>query len=453
MSFALIFAGLCFFFNPYFAAVDILPDCIGALLVVWGIYPLSRLYAPMREASRAFLFFALADFVKNILLVFVFGMSVMGEQEVLILIVAFLSATVGTLFAVQALRALFDALYTVAAREECKSLYGSVEGQRSKTENMARFAVIFVVLREAISLLPEFAALLNTTYVDSEFIRLYDYIGTMRILALVPVLGLGIAYLVLLSRYFLTVHRARDFRVALSARYDTFMQAHPGIRIKARHAAAFLLLGIGALLLTDFYLDVRNIIPDPIGALCMLAGVLLLRLPRKALLPAAGLTALFGIVSAISARSSYLFSLHHVGADITRSEAVAREYLVMWLLSLLEMLVFLAMLAFLLIALRKTLARWGGYKPVHMDDFEKRNEALVREEFDWQFIKCYILGFFSALVSFLFDYLQSWPSTRIFRLLEGLWILDFALALFFGIYFCYTLSLAMGKIRERFQYE
>ena len=111
------------------------------------------------------------------------------------------------------------------------------------------------------------------------------------------------------------------------------------------------------------------------------------------------------------------------------------------------------MLAFLLLALRKALILWGGYKPTLMDDFEKRNEKLVRDEFDWQFIKCYILGFLSALASFLFDYLQSWPSGRIFRLLEGFWILDFALALLFAIYFCYTLSLAMGKIKERFQFE
>ena len=453
MHFSLIFAGLCFFFNPYFAAVDVLPDCIGALLVFLGAYPLARLYAPMREAGRAFLFLALADFVKNILLVFVFGMSVMGEQEVLILIVAFLSATVGTLFAVQALRALFDGLYAVAAREDCVALYGSADGERSKTERMGRFAVLFVVLREAISLLPEFAALLNTTYVDSDLIRLYDYIGTMRVLALVPVLGLGIAYLVVLSRYFLAVSRERTFRATLATRYGSFMREHPGIRIKARHAVAFALIGIGALLLTDFYLDVRNIIPDPLGAVCLLVGVLLLRLPLKATVPTVSMIGVFLLVSALSSHKSYLFSATRVAADITRSEVVAREYLVMWLLSLLEMLVFLVMLAFLLLALRKTLTKWGGYRPSHMDDFEKRNEKLVREEFDWQFIKCYILGFLSALASFLFDYLQSWPSARIFRLLEGFWMLDFALALLFAIYLIYTLSLAMGKVRERFQFE
>ena len=453
MHFTLIFAGLCFFFNPYFAAVDILPDCIGALLVALGLLPLARLYAPMREAQRAFLILALADFVKNLLLVFVFGMSVMGEQEVLILIVAFLSATVGTLFAVQALRALFDGLYTVAAREECAALYGAAGTDRSVTERMGRFAVLFVILREVISLLPEFAALLNTTYVDSEFIRLYDYIGTMRILVMIPVLVLGVIYLVKLIRYFCLTAREREFRVSLAMHYEQFMAAHPGIRIKARHAAAFLLMGVGCLLLCDFYLDFQNIIPDPLGALCLLGGVLLLRLPARIAVSAACLVDGYGVIAAISTVSAYRFSVTYVAADITRSEAVAREYLSMWLLSLAEMLVFLVMLALLLLALRRTLIKWGGYRPARMDDFEIRNEQLVRDEFDWQLIKCYILGFLSAVASFLFDYLKSWPSTRAFRFMEGLWIIDFTLALVFAVYVCYTLTLAMERVRERFQFE
>lgn len=453
MHFSLIFAGLSFFFNPYFAAVDVLPDFVGALLVAIGLVPLARLYTPMGEAKRAFLLLALADFVKNILLVFVFGMSMMGEQEVLVLIVAFLSATVGVLFAVQAFRTLFDGFYTMASREDCYALYGCADSKRSTTERMGRFAVLFLVLREAISLLPEFAALLNSTYVDGELVRLYDYIGTMRVLVLIPVLFLGIAYLVMLCRYFRLVARQRELRAALAARYDAFISAHPGIRIKARHAAAFFSIGIGTLLLADFYLDSRNILPDALGAICLLAGVLLLRLPRKTTVSATALIGVFGLVAALSSHKSYLFSSSHVAADITRSEAVAREYLIMWLLSLLEMLAFLVMLALLLLALRKTLMLWGGYRPERIDGFEERNAKTVRDEFDWQLIKCYILGFLSAIASFLFDYLQSWPSARIFRLLEGFWILDFSLALIFAVYLCYTLSLAMDKVRERFRFE
>lgn len=453
MHFTLIFIGLCFFFNPYFAAVDILPDCIGALLVAVGLLPLARLYAPMREARTAFLYLAAIDLVKNILLAFVFGMSMMGEQEVLILIVAFLSATVGVLFAVRAMHLLFDGFYTVASREDCMVLYGSQGGKFSKTERVERFAVIFLVLREVISLLPEFAALLNTTYVDSEMINLYDYIGTMRVLVLIPVLGLGVAYLVQISRYFHLIQTLREFRAALATRYEGYMAEHPGIRIKARHAAAFLLIGIGMLCMTDFYLDFKNIIPDPLGALLLLCGVLLLRLPKETVLPAALSVGVYGVVSAVSSHKAELFSTSYVAADITRSEEVAREYLTMWLSSLLEMLVFLAMLAFLLLALRKTLVKWGGYRPERVDDFEERNEKRVRDELDWQLIKCYIFGFLSALVSFLFDYLKSWPSTRAFRLLEGFWILDFAVALFFAVYTAYTLSLAMGKVKERFQFE
>ena len=42
MSFALIFAGLLFFCNPTFSAIDVLPDFIGCVLLFLGLFRLSR---------------------------------------------------------------------------------------------------------------------------------------------------------------------------------------------------------------------------------------------------------------------------------------------------------------------------------------------------------------------------------------------------------------------------
>ena len=116
------------------------------------------------------------------------------------------------------------------------------------------------------------------------------------------------------------------------------------------------------------------------------------------------------------------------------------------------------LLLFLILALRAVLVKWGGYLPEHADaDFEARQESMVREEFDWQLIKCYIFGFISALLSFFFDYFKTWPNTEALRyfsrLMEGLWIPDFLLAIFFAAYMSYTLTLVFAKIGERFLFE
>ena len=456
--FILVLIGLCFFFNPYFSAIDFLPDFIGCLLIAIGLIPLSRISLPLKDAQRGFLRLALIDAAKQVLLLFVFSSSAMGEQEVLLLIVAFLSATLGTVFAVLAMRALFDGIGWLADTYECDGLCTVKRHGRSRTELFARFTVIFVITKEAILLLPEFAALLNSTYVDSKYVRLYDYIGLMRALAIIPVLIFGLVWLFSLVIYFVRVCKEKEFLKALNEQYIAYMEKHPGTRVKSRYFVAFCLIAAGLFFLTDFYLDYRNIISDTAGGCLILCGVLLLGVPRKAWVPAMLSAALYTVVASLSSHKSYLFVSEHIGSDIARSEAVASEYQIMWLCALAEFLCFLVLLLFLILALRAVLVKWGGYLPEHADaDFEARQESMVREDFDWQLIKCYIFGFISALLSFFFDYFKTWPNTEALRyfsrLMEGLWIPDFLLAIFFAAYMSYTLTLVFAKIGERFLFE
>ena len=456
--FLLVLIGLCFFFNPYFATIDFLPDCIGCLLVAIGLLPLSRISFPLREARNCFLRLALIDVVKQGMLFFVFSNSTMGEQEVLLLIIAFLSATVGTLFCVLAMRALFEGLGWIADTYDAKSLREIRRGNRSRTDLFGRSTVFFIVLKEAVLLLPEFAALLNSTYVDSQYVRLYNYIGVMRALAMIPAVILGVWWLCQLIVYFVRLFREKTFLQTLGNEYAGYIANHPGTRVKSRYFAAFCLIGVGLCFLVDFYLDDRNMISDTVGGGLLFLGVLLFGLPLKSCLPAAISAVLYTAIATVSSKKTYLFVSSHAGADIARSEAVASEYQVMWLFSLAEFLCFLVFLLFFLLALRAILLKWGGYIPEHTDvDFEKRHARKIKDEFDWQLIKCYILGFCSALLSFFFDYFQTWPDTeklRYFsRFMEGLWIPDFLLAIFFATYMCYTLTLVFGKIGERFRFE
>ena len=68
-------------------------------------------------------------------------------------------------------------------------------------------------------------------------------------------------------------------------------------------------------------------------------------------------------------------------------------------------------------------------------------------------IKCFMLGFISALFSFLYDYIKVWPEKRIYRILEFLWMPDFLFAIIFAAYFCYLLSTISIQIEARHYYE
>ena len=458
MGFLSVLVGLCFFFNPYIAGVDVLPDFIGCLLIALGLIPSARVFRGLREAKRRFLTLAALDAVKQMMLAFIFSSSALGEQETLLLTVAFVSATVGTWFAVLAMRSLFDGLAWMLDTYECNELIGATATKRSKTERLARFTVIFIVVKETLLLLPEFAALLNSSYVDSGAVRLYDYIGVMRGLVILPVLILGIVWLCSTIAYFSRLLRQRELLNALREQYIAHLDAHPGVRILARYFLSFVLLALGGFFLVDFYLDFQNIIPDVVGAILLFSGVLLLGVGKKRIAWAATFSALYGAVAAFSGTKAYRFVTSYIGSDITRSEEAAAAYAGMWISALFEMFAFLALLALVLLCLRAVLMAWGGYRPEHPDEaFEERHERRIRDEFDGRLIKCYVFGFISAIVSFLFDYVKTWSDAKELRyfgrLLEALWIPDFLLGILFAAYFAYLLTQVYAKIGERFQFD
>ncbi len=451
----LICIGFVFFFNPYFAAIDVLPDFIGAIFVILGLIPFSRIDRHMQEASKAFFYFLLADLVKNLLLLFVFGMGAKGEQELLLLIISFLSATVRTYFAVVAINAFFDGMDMLAGTYDCEALYLRWDKKYSICERMRRFSVIFFIVREIVLLLPEFAALMNSSSAETGMINLYQYIGVMRILAFLPALVLGIVWLVSILYYFAKVKGEERFLTSLGEAYSSFMERHPGIRVKAFYRAVFILMLIGALFLVDFYIDFQNIISDTVAGIILLLAILLAA--KDSLLKKWGLwlsAIIFTVIATVSSYFSYQFSSEHYAENIGKDQVVFKAYTTMWIFSLLEFLAFLAFLILLLFFLREIIKNKTGYVFEHEPaEFELRNRKRVLEEFDWQLIKCFILGFISGLFSFLYDYIKEWPNTKAFRILEFFWCADFLCALLFAVYFGYTLFLIFGKIKERYRFE
>ena len=98
VRFGLVLFGLCFFFNPGFSAVDVLPDFIGCMLIWLGLSRISLISAPMREARGAFLKLAAVDVVKTFALIIVFRAGSSSEQPISLLIIAFSAALVGMYF-------------------------------------------------------------------------------------------------------------------------------------------------------------------------------------------------------------------------------------------------------------------------------------------------------------------------------------------------------------------
>ncbi len=483
LGFTLVFIGLLFFFNPYFAVIDFLPDFIGCILILCGLERVSCINRTMGEARTAFFKLLAFDLVKSIVIVIMMAITPDAERPVALLSLSFVYAIVGFYFTYGAMSALFDGFYNLAATGDCPALWTNCKHQsvfvllfdkcraalarrsqeeaapramreRSCTEQMLRRTLVFVAIKEIVCTLPEFAALSTSTYIDSDLIRIYDHIGIMRFLAFFAVAIVGVVWLVYLCRYFALLRRQKSFREELGARYAEFVHTHPGAAVTRRYGLVFILFAFGAACLCDFYIDFKNILPDWLGAACFLLGILLTDLSRKQKLIGGAGALVFGTLTILSTRFSYAFVTNYSGAEISKTAEAASAYQLMWLMALGEFLTFLVMLGCVLWLLRIIIQKWAGYI-AHFEDhaFEKRRRAAFLAEFDGELLKVFVFGFLSGLVSFLYDYIKEIPGKGIFRLLEFFWAVDFSLALVFAVVLGFTLSAIHTEIRQRFLYD
>ena len=458
IRFGTVLVGLLFFCNPYFAAVDVLPDFIGCLLIWLGLSRIAPLHSYARDAQSAFLKLAGVDAIKSLLLIAVFSMGYgTAEQPTALLVIAFAAGVVELFFLLPALRALFDSFFMLASRYDCTALYANPHGGLSKTDSICRLSMIFVVVREIACLLPEITALSTSSFSDSAFDRIYEFIGIMRLLACVFVALCGLYWVVRLLCYFRKLHREREMLSQVAESYCAYRTAHPGITVIRRHAVSFALLGAGFLLLTDFYLDFANVIPDHVAGILICLGAILpmgLSALRAATAVAAGV---YTVVSFVSSDLSATFALQFTPNDLGKNHEADLAYTEMWIWALVELIAFFALLVCLLLLLRGIVREWAGYRAMHNTEekgFEDRAHRSMLERFDSRILLCSVLGFFAGLASFLFDYLQMPPLGRWIDLFfDYFWMLDFGFSLLFAVAMWVLLTRIYTEIKNRYRYD
>lgn len=453
MSFALVFIGLLFFANPYFATLDVLPDWIGCALVFFGLDRIARISKHMSEARAAFLKLLIYTVAKDVLALTVLMTTNGTERPTAILIVAFANAICASLFTYRAVYALFDGFYALSVTRECPSLYRNYRKaprrERSRTEQVLYATIFFVVFREALAVLPELSSLANSHYTDTGLIDVYEYIGLMRGISVASVLGVGIWWLVILIRYFVLLHRERAFRATLAAEQRAYTCEHPGIVLERRFGVGFFFLALGAFFLCDFVVDMKNIFPDYLAVFCILIGLFVMKLPAKWRAACVALVTLFGASTLVSSQYATYFHLNHTAIEISKTVAAERAYFNMWSSALAEFALFMAFLVVFLLALRHVIREWAGYSPIHTDlAFEQRRRRSFLEEFDAKLLRVFLFGFVSGLLSFLTDYVQEFPDHRLFRILEFMWGID----LVFGLVFAVVLAVVLGSVHRSICY-
>lgn len=307
----LIAVAFAFIFNPNISIVDPLPDFIGYIMISIALNKPAMLNGTMAEAKIAFERMILIDAGKLLAIIWIFGMESLSERSVSILVWCFVFAVLEGIFLIPTYIKLFKGLSEIGDFYPNTSIHAKPDGKRlSYTERIRNFTVVFVSLKAIMTVLPELSAL-GTSSIDdvSNAHNLYRYIGVMRAFCVIPVLVLGVIWLIRIIKYFVNLRKDKVLNLSLNDAYAKKEIDRKGIFVKKYVRTACWFLVAFAVMTLDFRLEEVNIIPDALVLICLIPSLIYFAKTAKLNKKTVGI---YSICYGISAALAYTMEAYYI---------------------------------------------------------------------------------------------------------------------------------------------
>jgi len=377
----------CFLFNPNIAVIDLLPDFVGYIFLSVALAKLGDLNDALGEARKAFLRMILIDVAKLLAILWIFGMEAAGERSSSFLLWSFVFAVLEWIFLIPAYQKLFDGVLQLGNFYENTSIFKKPQRARtdkSMTERLRGFTVVFVAIKALLSFLPELADLTNMAYNEQgSVLNLYQYIGTMRMLCFIPVLIVGLVWLVRMLRYVISLRRDAVLMKGLDASYEEKVVPNQGMFIGRSVTMAYTALLMGAILTLDLRLDHINLLPDILAFLGLLIFFLFLKkqTPLQKGFWTISLT-LYGILCVASMIGQGMFFSRYTYGALMRNDKALLAYVILVAVEIGKSVSFLLVGLCIARSLRAVIVTHTGYvmgQHAHAEVIARHVEGVQKE--------------------------------------------------------------------------
>lgn len=484
LGLGLVFVAFFFLFNPSASVMDPLPDFIGYLLICVGITQLADLNYHFEESLKYFKRMLIASIIQFASIFLLFGMVTGKERPTAFLLFSFTFAAIEVIFLTHAYNQFFEGFLYMGSRMEAIAVFAipnrvilrhqakcareekrlEMENRRRRgkglperrprelaspknnTVSVAHFTVIFIVLKAILTVLPEVSALSLSSYDEtSRFNFLYNYIGLFRTTAIFIGFCIGIAWLIKILRYLLSVIKDRDFMTALTEKYVAEVEPKTYIFIQRAIKLAFAVMSVGIVFCADIYMESNtiNILPDVICAVLLLISLLLLRKFVK--IPVysyafCGFYAVFSVFTYIT--SSQFFGKHTLTLTDIRIESYT-AFQQLKVVEIADSILFFAMMLSLLPVLSAIIKQYTGFSPV--SDGNVQLDDKIRYVHTMLSKKLVVIAILSAvcLVSGVCYIL-------LVKAVTFMWIVDFLTCLVLAIYTILALNAIVQEVEYKY---
>ena len=473
-----ILAGAVFLFDPFVSVMDLLPDALGYLCILIGLYRLSDLDERIMDAFNGVRYLALIAVGRLISLFLAFGLVSPSEQPVFVLLILFTLGVLDCIVLIPMWKNLCGGLLYLGSRNEATVMFdrkriGGRVGTRNSVERYTAVSAVFFILREVLVILPEITVLSHEKggVEVGDATRFYDFVGLYRLVGGAVSLIFGIIWLALTVRFVVRLKSDTPFFARLTEKYASeVLPRHDLFAMRAVKASLGCLL-VAAVCSVDLYLDGVNLLPDTLTAIFLILSVLFIRRYAGKNLPALTASVAYGLVASLTWYLQLNYFSQTELTDALRRDETATRWQNMVLLQALSAVLLLAAFALILRSLYAMVKRYTG---VHAFG-DNRAYATERTEAIHTLIrkKLIVVGILAILTAlstlFFWGVIPTLPEldltisggsaqdqntldtvvTTVYQILtDGYWFVDIIL----GGFWVATIGAAAGEISEQMEY-
>jgi len=273
MGFNYILIGFFFFFLPNLSIIDIFPDFIGCIFIIYGLKKLSDIFPALEDARKAF-FRSLYVFITKFILMFTIPFFSNGVNDGgYILIFSFTFAVCELIFVLPAFKALLNGMTYLGDRTNSKSVF-------CDQKELSVLTSVFLIVRGFLSFIPDFSYISNPKYsqdISEDAFYFSDYRVFLIVINLIVTTLIGAVWISYAYKYFKRINADKCLSFHTQEKYNEFVTNNKGIFIKRGIKFAFTVICIGAVFMHDLLIDYVNVLPDFIAVALFLWAALLLK--------------------------------------------------------------------------------------------------------------------------------------------------------------------------------
>lgn len=271
----LIFAGLVFFALPNFNLLDIMPDFIGAILIMTGLSKMYMYDGNFEDAKRSAKFLLWISVLRLVLCLW----TTSGGRRDYLVPFTFIVCVLEAIYMISLFKGLYLGLEYTLMRADSERLV-------KKTNEAFTMSFIFVIASRILEFAPQICEIYAQ---DAELdlsagasFKMSMAQMKMYVLGVCLVCGLilGIIYLFVTADAWVRVIADKKYAPFLKGKYNEYLVNERDVFVAGKIELIYFLVTLSFAFLVDFYIDGINIIPSFIsvaltGAACLYLSKLL----------------------------------------------------------------------------------------------------------------------------------------------------------------------------------